>query len=174
MIRSTLVGFGLTAAALLGTSGALAADADADALRQAQDRAEIQALMWRYVRALDTLNPDAYASVFTENGQFGAGANATRGRAALREMVTGMKEGRAAREADGAAPSPSMYHVISNAHVEFLGEDRARYHSYWMTVFGAAGQDTPPRVAAAGRGIDELVRVDGHWLIESRNVAPQD
>jgi hypothetical protein len=43
-----------------------------------------------------------------------------------------------------------------------------------MTVFGAAGQETPPRVAAAGRGIDELVRVNGEWLIESRNVAPQD
>jgi hypothetical protein len=41
-------------------------------------------------------------------------------------------------------------------------------------VFGAAGEDTPLRVAAAGRGVDELVRVDGEWLIESRNVAPQD
>jgi uncharacterized protein (TIGR02246 family) len=172
-MRSTFAGLLLAASALFGAAGALAADTDADALRQAQDRAEIQALMWRYVRALDTLNPDAYASVFTENGQFGAGENATRGRGALREMVVGLKEGRDAREADGAA-SASMYHVITNAHVEFVDENRARYHSYWMTVFGAAGQDTPPRVAAAGRGIDELVRVDGHWLIESRNVAPQD
>jgi hypothetical protein len=42
-----------------------------------------------------------------------------------------------------------------------------------MTVFGAAGADSPPRVAAAGRGVVELVRVNGQWLIRNRNVAPQ-
>ncbi len=42
-----------------------------------------------------------------------------------------------------------------------------------MTVFGAAGQDTPTRVAAAGRGVDELVRVNGQWLIKNRDVAPK-
>jgi len=165
-------GYVLTAASVLASTASWADDGDM--LRQTQDRAEIQGLMWRYVRALDTLDADAYARVFTENGQFGTGENATRGRAALREMVMGLKQGREAREADGGAPSPAMHHVITNAHIEFLGRDRARYHSYWMTVFGAAGQDTPPRVAAAGRGVDELVRVDGQWLIESRNVAPQD
>jgi hypothetical protein len=42
-----------------------------------------------------------------------------------------------------------------------------------MTVFGANGPDTPPRVAAAGRGVDQLIRVNGQWLIQNRNVAPQ-
>lgn len=148
--------------------------ADDTAVREAQDRAEIQALMWRYVRALDTLDADAYAAVFTENGQFGSGANAAKGRQALRDMVTGLKQGRVEREARGEPPSPPMYHVITNAHVEFLGADRARYHSYWMTVFGPAEQGAAPRVAAAGRGVDELVRTNQGWLIESRNVAPQD
>jgi hypothetical protein len=32
----------------------------------------------------------------------------------------------------------------------------------------------PVRVAAAGREVDEIVRVNGHWLIESRDVAPPD
>jgi hypothetical protein len=53
-----------------------------------------------------------------------------------------------------------------------LGANEARYDSYWMTVFAAVG-DTPVRVAAAGRGVDQLVRVNGHWLIKNRNVAPQ-
>jgi uncharacterized protein (TIGR02246 family) len=167
----------LVAVFIAGTSAAFSGSVfadDADILREARDRAEIQALMWRYVRALDTLDGDAYAAVFTEDGQFGAGENATKGRDALRQMVAGLASGRAAREAAGEPPSPPMYHVITNSHIEFAGEDEARYHSYWMTVFGAAGQDTPPRVAAAGRGIDELVRVNGRWLIRSRNVAPQD
>jgi len=29
------------------------------------------------------------------------------------------------------------------------------------------------RVAAAGRGVDQLVRVNGQWLIKARDVAPQ-
>jgi hypothetical protein len=43
-----------------------------------------------------------------------------------------------------------------------------------MTVFGAQGQATPVRVAAAGREEDELVRVNGKWLLKMRNVAPRD
>lgn len=172
MIRAMLLGYVLAALSVLTSTASLADDAAM--LRQAQDRAEIQALMWRYVRALDTLDADAYARVFTENGQFGAAENATQGRAALREMIKGLEAGRAEREAESGESSPPMHHVITNAHIEFLGENRARYHSYWMTVFGAQGQSTPPRVAAAGRGVDELVRVDGEWLIESRNVAPDN
>jgi uncharacterized protein (TIGR02246 family) len=169
MLRVTLV---VLSAAVLTTGGIRAGHAaEADVVREAQDRAEIQELMWRYVQALDTLDPEAYASVFTEDGQFGAGANAQKGRAALTQMVQGLKDARAEREADGEPPSAQMYHVITNSHIEFVDADHARYHSYWMTVFGAAGEGTTPRVAAAGQGIDDLVRVDGQWLIRTRNVA---
>lgn len=156
----------LCAAMLAVTAGTALAD-DAEMLRQAQDRAEIQALMWRYVRALDSLDADAYAAAYTENGSFGSGANSEHGRAEMREMINGLK---ARRTAD----SPPMYHVITNSYIEFTGKDSARYHSYWMTMFGPAGEGAMPRVAAVGRGIDELRRIDGHWLIESRNVAPVD
>ena len=145
--------------------------ADADVLREARDRADIEALMWRYVRALDSLDADAYASAYTADGQFGAGPNATRGHAALKQMVLDLRSSREERAANGEQVPP-MYHVIANSRIEFIGENRARFHSYWMTVFGPAGQGTRPNVAAAGRGVDELVRVNGQWLIESRNVAP--
>jgi 3-phenylpropionate/cinnamic acid dioxygenase small subunit len=158
--------------ALAIAAGPVSAD-DAAMLREMQDRAAIEALMWRYVRALDTLDADAYAAVFTEDGSFGSGSQARKGRADLRKMVLDLKKGRADREAAGQPASPPMYHVITNDNLEFVNANEARYHSYWMTVFGAAGQDTPPRVAAAGRGIDELVRVNGQWLIKNRNVAPQ-
>jgi uncharacterized protein (TIGR02246 family) len=167
LASSALVLVGMT----LGTAQAFAEEADV--LQQAKDRAEIEALMWRYARALDTYDEDAYASVYTEGGQFAAGSNVTKGREALRNMIVGFEEGSAARTAAGEPAAP-MYHMTANHHIEFLGADRARLHSYWITVFGAAGEDTPLRVAAAGRGVDELVRVDGEWLIESRNVAPQD
>lgn len=154
-----------------GTEIAASAD-DAAALREAQDRAAIEALMWRYVRALDSLDPDAYAAVFTEDGTFGSGNTQRKGRAELKAMVADLRKNRDERAAAGN-PSPPMYHVIANHQITFTGPNEARYDSYWMTVFGAAGRDTPVRVAAVGRGVDELVRANGQWLIKSRNVAPQ-
>jgi hypothetical protein len=146
---------------------------DADTLREMRDRAEIEALMWRYVRALDTFDPEAYASVFTEDGQFGAGQNATKGRGALRAMVAGLRSGREQRAAQGETVAP-LQHVIANSYLEFVNTDEARLHSYWMTLGGSTGPGTTPNVLAAGRGIDHLVRVDGQWLIKLRDVAPPD
>ena len=157
---------------LAGLQPALADEAQL--LREMQDRKEIEALMWRYVRALDTLEADDYAAVFTEDGSFGTGANATQGREALHAMVAGLRDSRAERLAEGGDPSPAMHHIITNPHIEFIDEDNARYHSYWMTVFGTTEANSTPNVAAVGRGVDELVRVDGEWLIHSRNVAPGD
>ena len=154
-------------AALIGLSAANGAAADdAKLLREANDRAEIEALMWRYVRALDTLDADAYASVFTENAKFGA----TQGREALRSMIVGMKASREKnREASGAPPLVT-YQTMSNMNIEFASENRARLQAYYMAVI--AGD--PPRVATIGREINDLVKIDGQWLIENRNVTPQD
>jgi uncharacterized protein (TIGR02246 family) len=150
---------------------ALGADDDT-ALREAQDRAAIEALMWRYCRALDSLDADGYAAVFTEDGSFGSGSQQRKGRADLSKMIADLKKGRDDRAAKGE-PNAPMYHVIANHQITFTGPNEARYDSYWMTVFGAAGPETPVRVAAAGRGVDQLVRVNGQWLIKNRNVAPQ-
>jgi hypothetical protein len=38
----------------------------------------------------------------------------------------------------------------------------------------AGGPNVPARVAAAGREVDELVRLSGQWLIKLRDVAPKD
>jgi uncharacterized protein (TIGR02246 family) len=161
----------IVAVVALGASTAVLAD-DAAALRESQDRAAIEALMWSYVRALDSMDAEAYASVFTDDGTFGSGNTQRKGRADLKAMVADLKKGRDERAAAGT-PSAPMYHVIANHQITFTGPNEARYDSYWMTVFGAVGSDTPSRVAAAGRGVDQLVRVNGQWLIKNRNVAPQ-
>jgi uncharacterized protein (TIGR02246 family) len=170
MRRFTLTTFAVFA---LGLASAASAS-DADILREAKDRAEIQDLMWRYARALDSLNEDAYAAVFTPDGSFTSGANTSKGHDALKKIVIDVEKRRTEREAKGEPKSPAMHHVITNANVVFIDKDNARHYSYWMTVFAAGGQQTPPRVAAAGRSVDELVRVNGKWLIKSRNVSPQD
>jgi len=157
----------LLAMALLG-SPAIAAE------NEAKDRAQIEKLMWQYVRALDTENADAYAAVFTSDGQFGSGANAVKGRDALKKMIDGLRQRAAENESKTGEKRPAMYHVIANSYLEFLDKDHARLEAYWMTVFAAAGPKTPSRVAAAGREVDELVRLNGQWLIKTRDVAPTE
>jgi len=163
---------GLAALLLTAIAVSSAAAAQNDAVREAQDRAQIEKLMWRYVRALDTFNAEAYAAAFTPDGQFGSGANATKGRDALKQMVVGLRERAAANETKSGTKAPAMYHVIANSYLEFIDSDHARLEAYWMTVFAAGGQSVPARVAAAGREVDELVRLNGQWLIKKRDVAP--
>lgn len=163
-----------TAFILAAVAASAAFAAESDILRQVQDRMQIEQLMWRYVRGLDSGDAEAYAATFTPDGQFGRGADATKGREALKKMITDMRQRNADNEAKGGPKRPPMYHVITNSYVEFIDKDHARLHAYWMTVFAERGGDTPPRVAAAGREIDELVRVNGQWLIKLRDVAPTD
>jgi uncharacterized protein (TIGR02246 family) len=157
----------VTALLVLGFTSIAAAD-DADVLREAQDRAEIEHLMWRYARALDTGDAEGYAAVFAEDGQFGTGAGATKGREALKAMISGIGQG----QSEGG-PMPQMYHMTANSHIEFIDKDHARLHAYYITAVAASGE-TPSRVAAVGRSIDTLVRTDEGWLIQIRDVQPQD
>jgi hypothetical protein len=165
MVKTALVGV-LTLAALawLGPS-ALAAGKDSE--RESRDRAQIEKLMWNYVRALDTWNANAYAALYTPDGQFGSGPSAVKGTEALKKMIDGL------RPKPGVKP-PAMYHVLTNTYIEFTDQNHARMQAYWMTVFGSTGPKTPPRVAAAGREVDELVRMNGKWLIQLRDVSPKD
>ena len=91
----------------------------------------------------------------------------------LKKMIVGVEEGRAKNKAEGKTVAP-MYHMTTDSWIEFIDDTHARHHSYWMTVFGAAGQGTTPSVAAAGRGVDEVVKVNGKWLIKVRDVTPKD
>jgi uncharacterized protein (TIGR02246 family) len=131
------------------------------------ERVAIEQLMWDYVRAADTLNAVAYAALFTEDGSF----NQVRGRAALRDMISGMESAQAERRESGALAG-NMHHIMSNQTIEMLGPDKARVHYYWQTVFGGPGIEPTPRVAAVGNGVDDVVKTDGRWLIASRNVQP--
>jgi hypothetical protein len=172
MLKALFAIFGAVAlgAGIVCTSSA----AEPDAARAASDRAEIQGLMWRYVRALDSLDENAYAAVFTEDGQFGIGPNAEKGRRALKQMIVEIKRSRAEREAAGEPATPPMYHVITNSYIELIDEDHARFHGYWMTMFGPSAENSLPRVAAVGQEVDEIVREDGQWLIQLRNVRARD
>jgi hypothetical protein len=162
---------GALAALAICAAPRFALASDADVIREYRDRAEIDALMWHYVHALDSLDESTYAANYTPDGSFKAGKSVSEGTEALKKIITDVKQRRAEQEAKGER-APQLYHVITNEHVEFLDKDHARIHSYWQTLFGPADPKARPQVAAAGRGIDEVVRVKGHWLIKKRDVMP--
>ena len=164
-----LMGLVLTAGVVFTAS-----KSDNDVLREVRDRMEIQDLMWRYARALDTSDAEAYASVYAPDGQFGAGANATKGRDALRKMIADGRQRQAEAQAKGEPKRPPMYHMSANERIQFTDKDHARIEAYYITAISAGGANVPLRVAGVGRSIDDVVRLNGQWLISARNVSPQD
>jgi uncharacterized protein (TIGR02246 family) len=158
-VFASLVAFALTAAT---------AAADDTAVQKLLDRAEIEALVTRYVTGLDTLDADMYAGVFADDAVFELpGGVVHSGRAAIRKIVTDLQESRARNQASGTS-SPSLYHVMANTSIEILDATNARHQSYAQTVRAAEGGQFI--VGFMGRYEDALVKRDGRWYIQSRKL----
>ena len=142
--------------------------------REAKDRTEIEKLMWTYARALDTENADAYVATFTPDGQFGVGPNATKGHEALHKMIADLRKRNEENEAKTGKKPPAMYHTSMNQYLEFVDKDHAILRAYWTTIFAGDGPNTSARIAAVGWERNQLVRLNGKWLIQVRDTAPRD
>jgi 3-phenylpropionate/cinnamic acid dioxygenase small subunit len=161
---------GVVACAVLSLTAAGRAhgdDVSAAAVQKLLDRAEIEDVVARYVTALDTLDADAYAGVFTDDAVYDVTGTVYKGRAAIRKIVTDLQAARAKNEAEGRQ-SPRLYHVMANPSLEILDATHARHRCYAQTVRAAAEGGFV--VGFMGRYEDELVKVDGHWLIQSRKL----
>lgn len=135
---------------------------------RAQDRVEIEQLMWEYIQALDSHNAEAFISKFTPDGEFRSSESSAKGRKALKKMVVDAWKQMDAANEDGKK-QPHMYHIVTNPHIEFIDKDHSRYHAYWMGVLETGGE-----VVTAGREVNELVKINGRWLIKIRDVNPGD
>jgi hypothetical protein len=154
-------------ATTLSLSASVALLGEDNTVRETRDRHEIEALMWKYTRALDKGDGAAYASTYTADGEFGAGGNASKGHEALSKLVV--------RQPAASEPArPPLYHMELNHWIEFVDKDHARYHAYYLTVSGAMGREMPPRIVAAGQSLDTMQRVSGKWLLKTRDVAAKD
>ncbi len=156
----------------LMTEPSVSLAADADILREARDRAEIEVLMWRYIQALDNLDEEAYPTFFVEDGTLCCeNSRVLKGRTEIKTTVQEASKRNAELRAQGKVV-PKRYHPFFNSHIEFRDKDHAHVDSYW---FGAVADDPPngaPRINKVGRCEDELVRVKGKWLFKSRNLFP--
>jgi uncharacterized protein (TIGR02246 family) len=144
---------------------ATAAPAFAD---YADDRAEIENLLSRYLYAMDFRDPKAYASVFTEDGVLESGRGVTRGRDALRKMLADFNVEMTKRAEAAGRTLRASRHVASNFVIKVDG-DKATAVSYWTAHrVGNDGKSVEP--TGFGHYEDELVRRNGEWLIARRVV----
>ncbi len=132
-----------------------------------EDRTAVEDVMARYVWAVDSLDPDAYVAVFSEDAVIDSNGSFSRGHGEIRAIVTGLIRRRDENKAKGL-PASNLYHVISNVRITFPNPGEALHRSYWQTVH--RDKDGRMSAAAMGRSEDRLVLRNGKWLIQSRKL----
>lgn len=127
----------------------------------AEDRAEIEELMARYLFAFDWGDGDAYAACFVPDGEVDWARETTRGHAALKAMCLGFKEHM--KTIMGEVPHR---HFVTQTAITVNG-DNAEGRAVWFEV---SRRDDGFGKSSFGHYEDSLVRVDGKWLFKRRKV----
>ena len=132
-----------------------------------EDRIAVEDVMARYVWAVDSLDPEGYVAVFTEDAVIDSNGIISKGHEEIRKIVTGLIQRRNDNRAKGL-PTSNLYHMISNVRITFPKAGEALHQSYWQTVH--RNKDGQMIAAAMGRSEDRLVKRNGKWLIRERKL----
>ena len=93
-----------------------------------EDRIAVDDVMARYVWAVDSLDPEGYVAVFTEDAVIDSNGSISKGHTAIRDIVTSLIQRRDANKAKGL-PTSNLYHVISNVRITFPQPGEAVHQS---------------------------------------------
>ena len=132
-----------------------------------EDRIAVEDVMARYVWSVDSLDPDGYVAVFTEDAVIDSNGSLIKGHAEIRKVVTGLIQRRDENKAKGL-PAGNLYHVISSPRITFPKPGEALYQSYWQTM--RKDKDGRMVTGGMGRSEDHLVKRNGQWLIQFRKL----
>jgi ketosteroid isomerase-like protein len=127
---------------------------DPNVARMLDRQAIEQLLAGDYPHALDSRDFDAYAALFTEDGELTLQGQTAKGRPAIKAFVSALP------------PDPRVMHPISNLSYAIDG-DTAKGGAYWQDIGLVAGT---PGVLVAGRYEDTLRKENGAWRIATRNI----
>lgn len=129
-----------------------------DRLTALAERQQIdQLIAGDYPRALDSHNYDAYAALFTQDGELSLQGQTARGRQAIRDFVAALPA------------EPRVIHIISNLSYRIEG-DTATGGAYWQDI-GMQGDNVG--VLVAGHYEDTLRKENGAWRIAKRDIVIQ-
>jgi len=157
------------AAALLVVGGTPAMSAQPSyGVRYAQDRAEIEDLMSRYLFAMDYGDFDAYVETFTKDGVLEFSRSTSKGRAEIKKAVAAFKEGIGKFYKDKDGNPATLRHVLLQAVIR-VEADRAWTRSLWVEMANDGPSGTL-KMGTFGIYEDDLQRVTGHWLFTKRRV----
>ena len=136
--------------------------------RYAEDRAEIEDLMSRYLFAIDYNDWDAYADTFAPDGVLEFASGTSQGRPAIKKMVAKFAEGigRFYHTEDGKPAK--LRHVILQKAIRVKG-NHAWARTQWLEMANH-GEGDQPKIGTYGIYEDEMVKLDGQWLIAKRRV----
>ena len=134
----------------------------------AEDRAEIEDLMARYLFAIDYSDWDAYVGVFTEDGVLEFASGTSKGRPAIRDMVTKFATGIGKFYHTEDGKPAKLRHVILQSVIR-VEKDHAWGRTLWMEMANHGPQDTM-KMGTYGLYEDEFSKVKGQWLISKRRV----
>lgn len=154
--------------ATLAVIASLSAPALAERPGYAEDRAAIEDLMARYLFALDWNDFDAYADMFTADGELEFARASVKGRENIREAAQNFKQYIGKRYKDDNGDPAILRHVIAQKVIRVEG-DRAWSTSLWYEMANT-GPDGTPQIGTFGIYEDELARVEGEWLFKRRKV----
>jgi SnoaL-like domain len=130
----------------------------------AEDRAEIEDLMARYLFALDFFDADAYAETFAKDGVLDWAMGTVEGREAIRAEAAGMKESMARVFGQDTL----LRHFVTNIAITVEG-DRASTRAAWFEAYNN-GPNGSPAMGSFGHYEDELARIEGRWLFKRRKI----
>lgn len=139
----------------------------------AQDRAEIEDLMARYLMAMDYNDFDSYAEMFTEDGTLEFARGSVTGREQIRAAAKGFKEAIAGIYTDVDGNPAILRHVLCQSVIRVEG-DKAWHTGFWFECANdgpreASGRFTPT-LGTFGTYDDALERVDGEWKFTYRDI----
>jgi hypothetical protein len=160
------------AAAVLTMTGVSSMPADAKqpsySKSYAEDRAEIEDLMARYLFAIDYFDWDSYVETFAPDGELEFASGTSKGRDAIRAAVTSFSKriGEFYHTEDG---KPAILrHVILQSSIR-VERTHAWGRTLWVEMANHGPKDTM-KMGTYGIYEDEFVKLDGRWLIAKRRV----
>lgn len=160
------------AAAVLTMTGVPSMSAEAKqptySVTYAEDRAEIEDLMARYLFAIDYFDWDSYVGTFAPDATLEFASGTYRGRDEIRTAVTNFSKriGEFYHTEDGKPAT--LRHVVLQSAIRVEG-NRAWGRTLWVEMANHGPKDTL-KMGTFGIYEDEFVKLDGQWLIAKRNV----
>jgi 3-phenylpropionate/cinnamic acid dioxygenase small subunit len=136
-------------------------DTEEPAMTRLDDRAEITELMHRYAWAIDELDLDVFADVFTADAHLDYSSNPGGVSGGLAEVAEWLRA--------SLAYFVVRQHSMANTLIHFVDDDHARAKTMVHNPMGARTRAGRPHMFTIGaRYDDELIRTPAGWRISQR------